>query len=298
MQEDKIHYSKDFYQSLQEGALRSAREIVPLVLNLVRPTHVVDVGCGNGAWLSVFKEHGIEDVQGIDGDWVEPEMLLFPPEQFVSADLEQPIEVGRRFDLVVSLEVAEHLPPDSGEIFIDSLARLGPAILFSAAVPFQGGTNHLNEQWPTYWATYFASRGYVTIDCLRKRIWANDRVEWWYAQNILFFIREDHLDQCAFLKAEYENGTSGPLSVVHPKSVIGRQQHFNQLQLHETELLEQIGSLGKEGIQLQQRLAELVRQNDELRRCETELLERIEVLSEEGNQLRQRVADLASAGPG
>jgi SAM-dependent methyltransferase len=298
MQDDKIHYPKDFYQSLQEGALRSAREIVPLVLNLVRPGHVIDVGCGSGAWLSVFKENGIDDFQGIDGKWLEPGMLLFPPEHFVYADLEQPIQVGRQFDLVVSLEVAEHLPPDKSEIFIDSLVRLGPVILFSAAVPFQGGTNHLNERWPTYWSAYFESRGYVAIDCLRKRIWSNDQIEWWYAQNILFFIREDHLDRYGLLKAEYKNGTPGPLSLVHPKSVMGRQQQFYQMQLHETELLERIDFLGKEAIELQQRLADLIRQNGELRWCETELLQRIELLGKENSQLRQQVADLSPPGSG
>lgn len=287
-----IHYPNDFYQSLQEGALRSAREIVPLVLSLVRPANVVDVGCGNGAWLSVFKEHGIDDVQGIDGDWVKPEMLLFAREQFIPADLEQPFQLSRRFDLVVSLEVAEHLPPDRGETFIGSLVGLGPVILFSAAVPFQGGTNHFNEQWPSYWSTYFMARGYVAVDCLRKKIWTNDRVEWWYAQNILFYVEQAALDQCALLKAEYAQGSSIPLSLVHPKANLGRQQQFSQMEQHEAELLERIASLNAEIVQLQRRLGELSEQNDGLQRHEAELLKRIASLTEEGVLLRQHLARL------
>src|SRR5262249_36128871 len=171
----------------------SAREIVPLVLELILVRSIVDVGCALGTWLSVFKECGVQDVLGIDGAHVDLNMLEIPKEQFLAFDLGKPFAIGRQFDLVVSFEVAEHLPPECAEIFVDSLTRLGPVILFSAAAPFQGGENHVNEQWPDYWVKYFQSKGYEAIDCLRKKIWQNSKVEWWYAQNTLMFVRRDHL---------------------------------------------------------------------------------------------------------
>jgi hypothetical protein len=61
----------------------------------------------------------------------------------------------RTFDLAICLEVAEHLPPEAAEGFIDSLTRLAPVVLFSAAITFQVGNQHLNGQWPDYWATLF-----------------------------------------------------------------------------------------------------------------------------------------------
>lgn len=210
-------YSNDFYKAQQDGSLRSAKEIVPLVLELLQPKSVVDVGCGVGTWLSVFNEGGIEDILGIDGDWVDKKMLQISEERFLSFDLRKPLDIDRQFDLVLSLEVAEHLQSKYAGTFIDSLTRLGPCILFSAAIPFQGGTNHVNEQWPDYWVKFFQDKGYVVIDCIRKKVWQNDNVEWWYAQNILLFVRQECLANYPLLKTEFENTVISQLSMIHPK---------------------------------------------------------------------------------
>ena len=150
-------YTADFFADHRDGARRSARVVVPLVLELVRARSVVDVGCGDGTWLSVFREHGVEDVRGIDGDYVDRAELQIPRERFHPHDLTRPLELGHTFDLAVSLEVAEHLPPESADDFVTSLTRHAPIVLFSAAAPYQGGQNHVNEQWPAYWAARFAS---------------------------------------------------------------------------------------------------------------------------------------------
>ena len=173
------NYSPEFFEELREGARRSARAVIPAVLEYVRPASVIDVGCGTGAWLSVFREAGVEDVWGIDGAYVD----IGPsrsPERFLARDLARPFAMGRRFDLVLSLEVAEHLPPESAEAFVRSLAGLGPVVLFSAAAPYQGGTHHVNERWPAYWASRFEAAGLLAVDCLRLRFWADEDVEWWY----------------------------------------------------------------------------------------------------------------------
>src|SRR5436309_14636146 len=140
-------YTKEFCKSHTAGSRQSAEAIVPLVFALLKPQSVIDVGCGLGTWLSVFEEFGVKDVFGIDGDHVDRSMLQISNERFTAFDLKKPIQIDRRFDLVVSLEVAEHLPKDCAKTFVHSLTRLGPVILFSAAIPFQGGRAHLNEQW-------------------------------------------------------------------------------------------------------------------------------------------------------
>lgn len=210
-------YGEDFYKSRQEGSRRSAEEIVPLVLELIHPKSVIDIGCGVGTWLSVFRELGVEDIFGVDGAWVEKKMLHIPEERFLSADLEKSLEINKQFDLVVSLEVAEHLPPGSAESFVDALVGLGPVVLFSAAIPLQVGKNHVNEQWPEYWADHFQNKGYVVVDAVRKRIWQNEDVDYWYAQNILIFVKQDCLDDYPLLKKEWESTAQSQLSVVHPK---------------------------------------------------------------------------------
>jgi len=246
-QQNDSPYSLDFYQALEEGALRSAREIVPMVLNIVRPRDVIDIGCGLGTWLSVFKEHGLHDIAGVDGPWVEQDQLRFPKEHFLVADLRQPLKVEREFDLVVCLEVAEHLPMDSAETLVESLTRLGPVILFSAAVPFQGGINHLNEQWLDYWTELFLRRGYIPIDCLRRDLWHNDDVQWWYAQNIVFFAKEISLKDNPVLKLERERRPAFPLSICHPKMIANLQSWFAELHERMAELEEKLaGSRGEQ----------------------------------------------------
>src|SRR2546425_4565430 len=196
-------YTYAFYEGKREGARRSAREILPVVLAWIRPRSIVDVGCGTGAWLSVCRELGIEDYVGIDGEHVQEATLEIDRDRFRSFDLTKPLRLGREFDLVMSLEVAEHLPRASAPAFVDFLSSLGPVVLFSAAVPLQGGENHLNEQWPEYWARLFRARGYVMIDCLRERVWTNSNVEPWYAQNIFVYVRQGHLARLPVLETAF-----------------------------------------------------------------------------------------------
>jgi hypothetical protein len=137
--------------------------------------------------LTAFRLRGVEDYCGIDAAHLDQSMLEIPAERFSTHDLRKPLQLGRTFDLAVSLEVAEHLPADSADAFVESLTRLADIVLFSAAIPHQGGEEHLNEQWPDYWEAKFTARGYQAIDCLRTRLWDSANVDWWYAQNMMFF---------------------------------------------------------------------------------------------------------------
>ncbi len=185
-------------------------------MNLVQPRSVIDVGCGIGTWLSVFKECGVEDVWGIDGDYVDRRMLEIPEPNFIPFDLRRPFRIDREYDLAVSLEVGEHLPEQSAKQFVDSLARLAPVILFSSAIPFQGGTHHVNEQWPDYWVGLFREKGFVSLDCLRRRIWHNKDVAWYLAQNSFLVVRAEHLEKYPLLEKEFHNSPWEPLAMVHP----------------------------------------------------------------------------------
>jgi 2-polyprenyl-3-methyl-5-hydroxy-6-metoxy-1,4-benzoquinol methylase len=176
-----VDYNQAFYRTISETGRRSASHIVPAVLRYIKARSVIDIGCGTGTWLSVFAENGVTDFVGVDAHTLSRDLLEIPAERYVSFDLAASYHSDRRFDLVVSLEVAEHLPSHCAASFIDSLVRLGPAVLFSAAVPGQGGTHHVNEQWQDYWAELFVRHNYVPIDCVRKTVWDNDEVAWWYS---------------------------------------------------------------------------------------------------------------------
>ena len=166
------------------------REVVPIIMNLVKPGSVLDVGSGIGTWLKAFEEAGVQNYCGLDGDYVDRSQLKIPTEKFIPIDLGKSWSLHKKFDLVISLEVAEHLPESSADTFVDSLTSHGDVILFSAAIPGQGGQRHINEQWPEYWQKKFARHGFYFHDIVRPMIWNNENVNWWYRQNI-FLINKD-----------------------------------------------------------------------------------------------------------
>ena len=212
-----IPYDDTFYIDQKDGSYTSASIVVPHILSALQPRSVADFGCGVGTWLRAFSEAGLEDVIGIDGEYVRNELLMIPREKFLRADLSRPINLERKFDLVMSLEVAEHLPAAVAATFVDSLTRHSSIVLFSAAVPSQDGTNHVNEQWPRYWNTLFGERGYRCFDSLRQAFWDDPRIDWWYRQNMLLFIAEDTLPRVAALMNSGVPGRTDPLNLVHPE---------------------------------------------------------------------------------
>ena len=211
-----LHYNKLFYAVQSERSGRSAREVVGLVNEMLRPGSVIDVGCGVGAWLAEWHRLGVSDMVGIDGDWVDRRTLKFPAEQFVAHELTQPYESTRSFDLVMCLEVAEDFEPDDSGAFVDLLTSLGPVIMFSAAIPQQGGQHHVNERWQGDWARDFEQRGYVVVDCVRPQIWENRNVQVWYRQNTLLYIKRDALAESPELQALVDKWGNSAISVVHP----------------------------------------------------------------------------------
>ena len=150
-----MSYTSAFFQNRARGSRASADRIVSICTELQHPHSVIDIGCGTGEWLAVFAEQGASKVTGYDGDYVDRSLLAIPTESFHGVDLVEWLEreAGEeRYDLAISLEVAEHLPKRVGEALVARLTELAPAVLFSAAIPFQGGTGHINEQWQSYWA--------------------------------------------------------------------------------------------------------------------------------------------------
>ena len=217
------HYDAKFYSELRP-AQESAREVLPIVFEVLKPASVVDVGCGTGHWLASARELGVRDILGVDGPWVERQQLAISVENFIVHDLATALKLDRRFDLALSLEVAEHLPPSAAETFVENLCQAADVVLFSAAIPGQGGRRHLNEQWPSYWADLFQKFGFACYDYLRPKIWNNPRVTWYYAQNSLIFAREG-------LRFAFGEPVR-PLSLVHPglwEAEVSRMQNPGKL---------------------------------------------------------------------
>lgn len=173
----------------------AAEEIVPFIIELFQPKSVVDIGCGIGTWLNIFKKYGVQTILGIDGSFVDKHLLKIQENSFMEIDLEQSFVLDAKFDLAISLEVAEHISFETADVFIESICNLADVVFFSAAIPNQGGQNHINEQPPLYWIQKFESRGYKMFDVIRPLFWNNKKVDWWYKQNMLVFSKNSIVNQ-------------------------------------------------------------------------------------------------------
>ncbi|MFC1593953.1 methyltransferase domain-containing protein [Candidatus Omnitrophota bacterium] len=222
------------FESMQKDSRSSAGQIVPLILELITPQRVIDLGCGTGDFLAVFKKYGIKHVVGVDGDWVDRKMLQIREEEFISHDLTQPFKSETQFDLACSFGVAQHLSVSRADGFIEELTRLAPVVVFNAPIPFQppnpyvAGKYPLNEQWPEYWAALFKKKGFIAIDCLRIKLWNNNKVASHYAQSIVLYVRGDYVNNNPALKNELEKSTLSPASLVHPAQYIQLRKEYER----------------------------------------------------------------------
>lgn len=177
-------YLSDFYDLIRGGCISSAEAVVPTVYHdLLKPKTVIDIGCGEGHWANEFKKLGC-NVTGIDGYYVTTSPL---GSDFQAVDIDLPGSVSTlpKADLLICLEVIEHLTPARGESFVAELCDLAPTMLFSAAIPRQPGAGHINCQWPSYWASIFDKHGFSVSGNIRDLFWDDEKIEPWYRQNLL-----------------------------------------------------------------------------------------------------------------
>jgi SAM-dependent methyltransferase len=207
-------YSESFFDGIEDGSTESARVVVPLLCSIVSVTSVVDVGCGRGAWLQIFKEHGVKTLRGIDGDYVDRSHILVDNSCFVAADLAKLSQIDGSFDLALCLEVAEHIPRRHSASLVHALTSAAPIVLFSAAVPGQPGTRHINEQWPLFWRELFAQQSFRMFDPLRRRLRDDHRVKWWYRQNLVLFASQEGIARNPALRQEQEVASGAELDWV------------------------------------------------------------------------------------
>lgn len=180
-------YSQRFYDFVEKSSGRSASSLIE-ALNLGYPIKsILDIGCGRGIWLKAWQDKGIEDILGIDGEYVEKNTLCISPEKFMPLDITIPFNLNKSFDLVECLEVAEHISESAATTLINSIVIHGNIILFSAATPGQGGEHHVNEQPLEYWAEHFEKLGYHAFDYPRKCIQHLHHIEPWYRYNCVIY---------------------------------------------------------------------------------------------------------------
>lgn len=210
-------HTQDLHNSL------AAREVLPFIFSIVKPLSVLDIGCGTGSWLKISKELGVNEVLGIDGILVDQTILDISKEEFKLHNLGEPLNLSHKYNLAICLEVAEHLPEEGADNIIDILTKHSDIILFSAAIPGQGGQYHINEQWPDYWQEKFNKKGYLTYDILRDKFWNNKNVKWWYRQNMFIYSKSDTAISTMFQPTYNLN------KYVHPELFFLKEDEVNNL---------------------------------------------------------------------
>ena len=210
------HYNETFFNQ-QFGVSGGLDVIAALLVSLLSPKSVVDFGCGVGHMAAAMRSAGVPRVLGVDGPWVPYDRRMLSATEFIEHDFRHSLNLVERFDLAISLEVGEHLRADLAAGFIRELSACAPVVAFSAAIPHQGGTFHVNEQWPKYWTKLFREQGFVPLDCLRPRLLSDDRVATCYSQNLILYVSEDQPELNARLATDTTSWEDYPLPMVHPK---------------------------------------------------------------------------------
>ena len=226
----EVIYSPEFYDLISDWSESSAKQIIPVLFDFVKPNGVIDVGCGDGTWLRCFLEAGVQRIYGLDGSYVSEDMLRIDSSNFQACDLENPPDIHEKFDLAICLEVAEHLNETSSPGLISFLTQLSDFVLFSAAIPLQSGVNHINTHWQDYWANLFQSQGYLPILTLRSRIWINSKIAFFYRQNIILYVKDSVVQSSSTLTREFEKSNNIPVTIVHPEGYLFLAKEFNHRQ--------------------------------------------------------------------
>ena len=193
-------YSGYFYQKQLLESRQSASEVLPVINSWFKPKSIIDVGCGVGAWLEVWRGFdNVTEIKGLDSDFVDMSLLRIDREvEFVQTDLNKSLPQTKKYDLALCLEVAEHLEEKRATSFVEDLIKLSNVIVFSAAIPGQEGTHHINEQYLSYWIEKFHKNGYQCSDIIRPLIWNNKRISWWFRQNMVVFIKNQEISNYNF----------------------------------------------------------------------------------------------------
>lgn len=201
-------------QSLDQNRY-AATMVFNILDRLLSIDSVLDLGCGIGTWMQAALVKPEREVLGIEIEEFAPEQLLVAPQTIINATLDREIELHRRFDLVLCLETAEHVAPECAANLVSNCVRHSDVVLFSAAIPGQGGLHHVNEQPPEYWQELFDKYDYEVIDIIRPLIWCDTEIPAWYRQNMLLFVNRRACSTLEHLRREVSQ-TAIPLHRAHP----------------------------------------------------------------------------------
>lgn len=169
----------------------NAHKVLKPVFNILGvPASLLDIGGGAGSWCATAKDLGVQRVCLVDAcppNQVIPELSH---DEQVQANLEAGIPNMGRFDLAICIEVIEHLTDDAANRLIGQMASCTNFVLFSAAIPGQGGIGHISERFHDYWHAKFSLFQFETYDVVRPMLISSSDIASIHRQNLFLYAKK------------------------------------------------------------------------------------------------------------
>ncbi|MGH7998280.1 MAG: class I SAM-dependent methyltransferase [Brasilonema sp.] len=192
MNQATVAYDAKFFQD--KPFQTDYESIAAIIVNFYQPKTVADFGCGPGYLSRELAKLGVK-VTAVDG-FSQPNFSDLNVE-FHTVNLNDPIAIAnvfaeKKFDMAISLEVAEHLNPSVSSDLVNWLTQVAPVVVFSAAVPGQIGVGHINLQPRDFWHNEFTRHGFLCADRLREKLHKIPSIASWYRYNIVDYVHVNH----------------------------------------------------------------------------------------------------------
>jgi SAM-dependent methyltransferase len=278
------------HQRLAAGVRHAAVVVTNILERYIDPTSVLDLGCGTGMWLRVLAANGHRQVFGVEQQSYAPGNLEVHPDLVLTADLGQHLDLHRRFDLLVCLEVAEHIDGSLADVLVANCVRHANVVLFSAALPGQQGLHHVNEQLPQYWVEQFAQHNYAVFDFIRPQIWDDPQIPVWYRQNILLFVRQDTAEMAQILAQSSREAFPPPLGIAHPDHLLWLSNQ-ERAAVADLDLMRQRSRQAQADFNLA--LGDAIKRGEEQARADAETIRAEAVQQQELERLARQAAEAA-----
>lgn len=208
-------YNKEYYLRHRKTSKKSAEFILGEIFKHLDVDKIIDIGCGDGAWLKVAQDLGVRVVKGVDGKWVNSADLCFDKKFFVETDLTQPFNVDDKFDLAISLEVAADIPVEYEKLFISELIKLSDFVLFSAGNITQTHKPHKNRQPQSHWRKLFEAHNYKPVDVVRSVLWEENEINPCYIQNVCLYVSQERIKDDKRMEELHERYKVIPADIYH-----------------------------------------------------------------------------------